>query len=52
MIAYIIAHKAAILAVIVALDTALAAIPSVEANSTFQMVTNFIKKFFPAAPAA
>ena len=34
---------------IVALDNALAQIPAVEANSTFQLITGFIKKFLPSA---
>lgn len=43
-----------ILGVIVALDTALAQIPSVEANSTFQLLAGYLAKFaaFFAPPKA
>lgn len=36
----------AVLAAIIAIDTALSYIPSIKANSTFQMIDNLIRKIF------
>lgn len=51
-VAWVQAHWALIAGVVIALDTALAEIPQVQANSTFQLVTGIVKQLFGAKPAA
>lgn len=44
MLAFLTANLATILAVVVALDTALAEIPAIKANSVFQLLSGILLK--------
>lgn len=51
LIAYLVANKAMILAILFFLSEALAQIPSIKANSIFQLVHSLLKKQAPPVEA-
>lgn len=52
MLAWLQANWGVVFAALFALDQVLAMIPSIESNSTFQLISNVIKSLGPKPPAA
>jgi hypothetical protein len=52
IINWVVQNKAIVLGLLLALSEALALVPSIQANSVFQLVVGLIKKAAPQAPQA